>query len=196
MGGVDVSIFGAIAVALGLWIILEHTATGRRLYAAGFNPEAARLANIRTDRLRFCALITSAGIAGFAGIVLASQLGAGSTTAGTSYLLPAYAAAFVGATQFKGGRPNAWGTVVAVLMLGTGILGLGLANAPSFSANLFTGIVMIVAIAAVGVERRTLQQGRTTGPRNFRSVLRLRGSRSELVPFVRHNTIRDVPDEE
>ena len=110
---------------------MEYSATGRRLYATGFNPDAARLANIRVDRLRFCSLMVSATIAGLAGICLASSLSAGSPSAGTPYLLPAFASVFVGATQFKNGRFNAWGTVVAVLMLGTGTIGLGLASAPA-----------------------------------------------------------------
>ena len=55
------------------------------------------------------------------------SLGSGSPTAGTPYLLPAFAAAFLGATQLKNGRFNAGGTIIAVLLLGTGTTGLALA---------------------------------------------------------------------
>jgi ribose transport system permease protein len=147
-------VFWALALAVVLWIFMEYAATGRRLYATGFNIEAARLANIRVNRLRFGALLTSAAIAGFAGVMLASSLSAGSPTAGSSYLLPAFAAAFVGATQFKSGRFNAWGTIVAVLMLGTGVVGLGLASAPLWAAQMFTGVVLLAALAATGFQQR------------------------------------------
>src|SRR5579859_4966551 len=50
-------LFWALALAVVLWIFMEYAATGRRLYATGFNMEAARLANIRVNRLRFCALL-------------------------------------------------------------------------------------------------------------------------------------------
>jgi ribose transport system permease protein len=55
---------------------------------------------------------------------------------------------FVGATVFKQGRFNAWGTIVAVLMLGTGTVGLGLVAAPLWAADMFTGVVLIAALSA------------------------------------------------
>jgi ribose transport system permease protein len=162
-GGITLPVFYAIALALVLWVGLEYTATGRRLYAVGFNTEAARLANIRIARLRFGSLLVSAIVSGFAGIVLAAQDAAGSTTAGTPYLLLAYATVFVGATQFKNGRFNAWGTLVAVLMLGTGVTGLGLAAAPSWAPDMFTGVVLIGALGATALQRRRLRGGGSSG---------------------------------
>jgi ribose transport system permease protein len=162
ISGVTLPVFYAIAAALGIWYLLEHTATGRRLYATGFNPDAARLAGVRTDRLRFMSLIASGGLAGATGIVLASTIQSGSPSAGTPYLLPAFAAAFLGATQLKHGRFNAWGTIIAVLLLGTGTTGLGLANAPQWAANMFVGVVLIASLAVTGLQRRA-----TTGTRRF-----------------------------
>ena len=159
--GIIYPVFFALVIAVGLWLFMEYAATGRRLYATGFNPDAARLANIRVDRLRFCSLLVSATIAGFAGVCLASSLSAGSPSAGTPYLLPAFASVFVGATQFKNGRFNAWGTVIAVLMLGTGTIGLGLASAPPWAADMFTGVVLLAALGATGLQRRSLRAGRS-----------------------------------
>jgi ribose transport system permease protein len=163
INGIIYPVIYALIIAIALWLFMEYSATGRRLYATGFNPDAARLASIRVDRLRFCSLLVSAGISGFAGICLASSLSAGSPTAGTPYLLPAFAAVFVGATQLKNGRFNAWGTVVAVLMLGTGTIGLGLATAPAWAADMFTGVVLLAALGATGLQRRLLKAGRTAG---------------------------------
>lgn len=150
-GGLIYPVFYALAIAVVLWLLMEHTPVGRKFYATGFNIEAAKLANIRVNRLRFISLLVSSGIAGFAGICLASSLSAGSPSAGTSYLLPAFAAVFVGATQFKQGRFNAWGTVLAVIMLGTGTIGLGLAGAPPWASNTFTGVVLLVALSVGGM---------------------------------------------
>ena len=153
--GITLPVFYALVVAFAIWYLLEHTATGRRLYATGFNPDAARLAGVRSTRLRFIvADRRPALLAGVAGIVLASTLGSGSPTAGTPYLLPAFAAAFLGATQLKHGRFNAWGTIIAVLLLGTGTTGLGLASAPQWAANMFVGVVLIAALAVTGIQRR------------------------------------------
>jgi ribose transport system permease protein len=160
VGGITLGVFYCAVVALAIWYLLEHTATGRRLYATGFNPDAARLAGVRVDRLRFLSLVASGGLAGATGIILASTLGSGSPTAGTPYLLPAFAAAFLGATQLKHGRFNAGGTLIAVLLLGTGVTGLALANAPQWAGDMFVGVVLIASLALTGVQRRT-----TTGRR-------------------------------
>jgi len=152
---ITVAVFYMFAIAVALWFLLEQTATGRRMYASGFNERAARLARIRVDRLRFISLMISATIAGFAGIVLASVIESGSPSAGTSYLLPAFAAAFLGATQLRGGRFNAIGTLIAVLLLGTGTTGLSLAAAPAWSEDMFTGVVLIAALAITGVQQRS-----------------------------------------
>jgi ribose transport system permease protein len=153
--GVTLGVVYCVVVAVAIWYLLEHTATGRRLYATGFNPDAARLAGVRIDRLRFASLVASGGLAGATGIVLASTLGSGSPSAGTPYLLPAFAAAFLGATQLKHGRFNAGGTIIAVLLLGTGVTGLGLANAPQWAGDMFVGVVLIAALALTGLQRRS-----------------------------------------
>jgi ribose transport system permease protein len=147
-------VFYALVFALAIWYVQEHMATGRRIYATGFNREATRLASVRTARLQFGALITSALLAGITGVVLASNIGSGSPTAGTSYLLPAFAAVFLGATQLKSGRFNAWGTIIAVLLLGTLTTGLGLAGADQWVQQFATGVVLIAALALTGFQVR------------------------------------------
>ena len=155
VGGVTLPVLYLAVVAAVIWYLLEHTATGRRLYATGFNPDAARLAGVPVDRLRFMSLLVSGGLSGATGIVLASILGSGSPTGGSPYLLPAFAAVFLGATQLKHGRFNAGGTIIAVLLLGTGTTGLALAAAPQWSQAMFVGVVLIAALAVTGIQRRT-----------------------------------------
>jgi ribose transport system permease protein len=154
VSGFTLPVAYVLVVAIAMWFLLEHTATGRRLYATGFNPDAAKLAGVRTDRLRFMSLVVSGSLAGAAGLVLASTIGSGDPSVGTSYLLPAFAAAFLGATQLKHGRFNAFGTLIAVLLLGTGTTGLALANAPQWSADMFVGVVLIASLAVTGIQRR------------------------------------------
>jgi ribose transport system permease protein len=153
--GFTLPVVYVLVVAIAMWFVLEHTATGRRLYATGFNPDAAKLAGVRVDRLRFVSLVVSGSLAGATGLILASTVGSGDPTAGTAYLLPAFAAAFLGATQLKHGRFNAFGTLIAVLLLGTGTTGLGLANAPQWAADMFVGVVLIASLAVTGIQRRS-----------------------------------------
>jgi ribose transport system permease protein len=159
ISGVTLPVFYTLVIAAVIWYVLEATATGRRLYATGFNERTARLAGVRTDRLRFGSLFASAFVGGVAGIVLASIIGSGDPTAGPPYLLSAFAAAFLGATQLRGGRFNPPGTLIAILLLGPGVTGLGLAAQPQWTQNMFTGVVLIAALAATGAQRRGKARG-------------------------------------
>jgi ribose transport system permease protein len=159
VGGITLPVVYVLVVAVAIWFVLEHTATGRRLYATGFNPESARLAGVKTAKLRFSSLIVSALLAGAAGVVLASTLESGDPQAGVPYLLSAYAAAFLGASQLRPGRFNAWGAMIAVLLLGTGTIGLGLITAPNWAPSMFTGVVLIAALGITGANRRALRIG-------------------------------------
>ena len=77
----------------------------------------------------------------------ASNLGSGSPTAGNNYLLPAFAAVFLGATQLKNGRFNAWGTIIAVLLLGTGTTGPASQDSPHHSRNEIPQRIMELSLA-------------------------------------------------
>jgi ribose transport system permease protein len=154
VAGFTLPVYYALGLAVVLWYLMSHTATGRRLYATGFNKNASRLAGLPADRLQFCALVSSSTIAGAAGIVFASSVDGGQPNGGTAYLLPAFAAVFLGATQLTPGRFNSWGTLIAVALLGVGITGLGLANEPEWSQSAFVGVVLIAALGITGAERR------------------------------------------
>ena len=138
--------FAVIAVAL--WYFLNYRPSGRYLYAVGSNMTAARLAGLKVMRLQWTGLIASATVASFAGAVFAAQLGNSPSDAGSPYLLPAFSAAFLGATQVRPGRFNVWGTVIAIYLLAIGVKGLELKwPADSWISDLFEGLVLIVAVA-------------------------------------------------
>ncbi len=158
--GIPIQVYYLAAVALILWYALEHTPVGRYLYAAGANAKAARLSGVNVVRLQWGALITSGVLASLAGVVLTQQLASAAFGAGDPYLLPAYAAAFLGSTQIKPGRFNVLGTVVAMYMLAIGIKGLQL-RFPQYPwiADLVEGIILLLAVGiAVQSARRRARQ--------------------------------------
>lgn len=152
LGGIEVPVFLTLAVAIVLWYTQKYTVTGRRIYALGFNERGSALVGIHTARLKFAALLISGTVAGIAGILLTSSVSSGTPGIGSPYLLNAYAAAFLGATQF-GGRFNAWGTVFAVILLGTGTSGLYLVGGAAWTQSMFTGVVLLLALGASNLER-------------------------------------------
>ena len=158
--GIPITVFFLAVVALVLWYVLDHTPVGRYLYAAGANQKAARLSGVNVVRLQWGALITSGVLAALAGVVLTMQLASAAFGAGDPYLLPAYAAAFLGSTQIKPGRFNVLGTVIAMYMLAIGVKGLQL-RFPQYPwiADLVEGIILLLAVGiAVKSARRRARQ--------------------------------------
>ena len=148
-----------ILVGLAVWYVLERTVAGRWVYATGGNAEAARLAGVRTTRVITAAFLASGAIAAFAGVVASAELQVGEASIGPPYLLPAFASVFLGATQFKAGRINVWGTVLASYTLAVGVQGFLLAGAASWVANVFDGVALAVA---VGLSARRANAARTS----------------------------------
>jgi ribose transport system permease protein len=127
--GVADPVWFMLVIAVLVWFVLQRTTLGRRVYATGGNPSAARLAGVRTNAVMVGVLVACGAIAAVSGSLISAQLATGDPTVGPAYLLPAYAAAFLGSTQFRGARYNVWGAVVAVYVLAIGVKGLQLAGA-------------------------------------------------------------------
>jgi ribose transport system permease protein len=144
--GVTLPVVYLVVLAVVLWYMLEYTPVGRRMYATGGNPEVARLAGVRTNRLVFTSLLTSAVIASIAGLALTATQSVASPDTGPSYLLPAFTAAFLGATQVKPGAFNIPGTVIAIYVLATGVQGLLLIGAPFWLPDAFDCVALILAV--------------------------------------------------
>jgi galactofuranose transport system permease protein len=105
------------AFALG-WLVLNHTRFGRHVYSLGDNEEAARLMGLNVGRVTMGVYALSGALAGLAGVVLASRLGAGQPVAGLGWELDAIAAVVVGGTLLTGGQGSVVSTLIGVLLLG------------------------------------------------------------------------------
>ena len=151
--GLAIPVWFMLGLGIFGWYVLERTPLGRRVYATGGNINAARLSGVRTTRVIICTLAACGVMAACAGILQTATIATGDPTVGPGFLLPAYAAAFLGSTQFRGGRYNIWGTVLAVYVLATGVEGLQLAGAPVWIPSLFDGLALLIAVAMAKSER-------------------------------------------
>jgi ribose transport system permease protein len=152
--GIPLEFFYGLGLCLAIWYVFEFTPLGRRMLFVGRGRNVARLAGVAVARLRWGGLIASGVIAALAGALYAGTTGAADPTSGTSYLLPAFAAAFLGSTTIMPGRFNPWGALIAVYTLATGITGLQLLGVPSFVQNLFYGGALVIAVALSQLARR------------------------------------------
>lgn len=150
-----VAIIAAVLAVL-TWYLLERTPMGRRVHAAGANPDAARLSGVHTGRIVLVSFVACGVLSSLAGVLVAAKIGLVSPTVGPPYLLPAFAACFLGSTQVWVGRFNVGGTLVAILLLATGIKGLQLSGGQLWLTDLFNGVALVVAvtIAVVAARRR------------------------------------------
>jgi len=144
--GIPLEFYYAILICVIVWYLFEYTAVGRRILFVGRGREVARLSGIRADRVRRGCLVASSFLGALAGVMYAGTIGAADPQSGLSYLLPAFAAAFLGATTIVPGRFNPWGATLSVYFLVTGITGLTFLGIRTFVQELFYGGALVVAV--------------------------------------------------
>ena len=88
------------------------------------------------------------------GLLLASRVGSGQVNAGDGYLLNSMAAVFLGSAALRDGEFHIVGTFIGVLTVGVGFNGLAILGAPTFVQFIFSGTLLIVAVALSTVARR------------------------------------------
>lgn len=163
--GITSAVWMMLVVAAIAWYLLECTPAGRKVYATGGNRDAARLAGVNTTMVTVVTLAACGGIAALAGVLQTSRIATGDPTVGPGFLLPAFAAAFLGSTQFKDGRYNIWGAVLSVYVLATGVKGLQLAGAPVWIPELFNGVALLLAVGMAVRHHAKAAKGRTSKSR-------------------------------
>ncbi|WP_183407906.1 ABC transporter permease [Nocardioides marmoriginsengisoli] len=157
--GVPNPIVLVIVLALVVFYVLEYTPLGRMVYATGAGREPARLAGVPTDRILFLAFVISAVCASLAGLLYTSRIGTGQPDVGGQYLLPCYAAAFLGSTMIKPGRFNVLGLLVGLGILAIGINGLQLEGIPFWMISTFQGGALILAVVFAKVRTQKTAAG-------------------------------------
>lgn len=154
LGQVPVIVVIMLAVTVVVQLFLSLTKHGRRMYAIGGNPQAARLSGIRTVRYRVAAYVISALLASLGGILLASRIGSSQVNAGGGYLMDAVAAAYIGFSLAGSGKPNALGTLVGAVILGVLQNGLVMLSVPYYAMDIIKGLVLALALAITYIQKR------------------------------------------
>ena len=154
--GVPYAFWYGLVLTLVFFYVYSFTPLGRYLYFVGSNRQVSKLSGIPVSLIRAGSLMASAIVASIAGIVLAGVLGGSGPNIASGYLLPAFAAVFLGATAISPGRFNPLGTFIAVYFLITGITGLELLGYSGWVENVFYGasLVLAVALSRLAARRR------------------------------------------
>ena len=135
-------------------MILRRTVFGQHLYATGGNAEAARLAGIRTTRVRIASFAISGMSAGLAAILLLSWVRLAKPDTGTGYELDAIAACVVGGVSLQGGAGSVLGAALGALLLQSLGTLITMSRFPDEYRNLVTGAVILTFATADAMARR------------------------------------------
>ena len=143
-----------IAAGMAMWVLMQYTTSGRYLKATGANREAARLAGVNVRREVIRAFVISGLLAALAGIMLGAIQGSAAPQVGTSFLLPAFAAAFVSTVVFSTGHFTVWGTIVGGIFIVWVNQGLIIGGLPVTWTDVVNGAVLITVVALSRIMRR------------------------------------------
>lgn len=148
LAGLPIPAVIMILVYIAAHVVLTRTRFGRYVYAVGGNPEAARLAGIRTNRVLVEVYVICGILTALSGILLASRLTSGQPNAGLMYELDVIAAVVVGGTSLNGGRGTIVGTFIGSMLIGVLRNGLNLLDVESYVQQVVVGVVILLAVMA------------------------------------------------
>jgi ribose transport system permease protein len=149
-GRIPIAFFVLLGVAAAAQLLLSWTSFGRKIYAIGVNPRAARLSGLGVERTLVLAYVICGVTAAMGGLMLSGYIGIGDNTSGQGAELDAIAAVVIGGTALAGGRGSVIGTIGGVLLLALLYNLLVIMNIAQSGRLMLQGAVIIVAAAVYG----------------------------------------------
>lgn len=136
-----------LILAAIFYFILHHTSFGRRVYAIGNNPVAARFSGVRVQRIKFVLFCLTGLMSGVAAILLTSRLASTRPSIAFGWELEVVTMVVLGGVAILGGAGSIPGVVLAAIIMGLVTFGLGLLNVPGIVMSIFIGALLIGVIA-------------------------------------------------
>jgi rhamnose transport system permease protein len=156
--GIPSMVIFAVVVALIFYYFLNHTRTGRQIYAVGSNPAAAQLAGIRVNRIIFLVFALSGALYGMAGVLWVSRYANAANNTGMGWELQSIAAAVIGGVSVFGGTGTVPGVLLGSFLLGIINNAVNLVGISPFWKQVMYGVVILLAVIADSLISRRLQR--------------------------------------
>lgn len=159
IGGVSISLIFLLLLTVLAWGLLRFTRLGSNIYSVGGNPDAAKLAGIRTARTVIVAHVLCSLCAAIAGLYLASRLGSGAPWIGRDgvYDLESIAVVVIGGTALSGGRGGIWGTLMGVMIFSLIDSIFNVAGVDAFAKQIMRGVIIVGAVAFYAARSRRIE---------------------------------------
>jgi ribose/xylose/arabinose/galactoside ABC-type transport system permease subunit len=146
IGPVPVPVIIFLVFSVLAFIVLRYTRYGRRVYAVGGNPEAARLSGLSVNNIILSVYVITGFFAGLSGFLLSSRLNSAEQVAGVGYELTVIAGVVIGGTSLFGGEGGIFGTVIGILLIGVLNNGLTLMNVSPYYQQILVGLIIVLAV--------------------------------------------------
>lgn len=144
-----------IVLAILFSVFLGRTIIGRRIYAIGGNEEATKVSGVNVHRVKIIVYCLCGLLAAISGIVTTSRLGVAQSTSGIGYELDVIAAVIIGGASLSGGKGTTLGAILGAAIMGVLRNGLILLNVSAYWQQSVLGFVILVAIAADQLRKKT-----------------------------------------
>lgn len=145
-GAIPLNVVIMIVVVVIAGFIMNKTSIGRKVYAAGDNPEAGRLAGLNVGRIKVLSFTAAGVLVGISAILLASRAGSADSSTGTGIEFTGITACVLSGVALKGGEGTLWKVIVAVFVLGVLSNGMQLINLGTYPQYIAKGLIMLVSL--------------------------------------------------
>ncbi len=135
-----------ILVFIGVAIVMNRMRFGREVYAVGGNQESSRLSGINVKKVKIVIMMVVQILAAFAGIILSSQVMAGSPQFGRGYEMDIISAVIIGGASLNGGIGKTWGTFIGIIFLGVILNGMTLLGVDDYVKYIVRGSIILIAV--------------------------------------------------
>ncbi len=144
--GIPVPVLIAIVAIAAMWILMNRTRSGARIYAIGGNIKAANLSGINTKRTLFLAYILCALLASVAGVLLTARVESGETNLGGTIALESIAACVIAGVSLRGGIGRVESVVLGAFFIVLVQNGMNLMQIGSYMQMVLLGSLLILAV--------------------------------------------------
>ncbi len=145
-GWLPLNVVIMVVLVLIVGFVMGKTAVGRKVYAAGDNPEAARLAGLNVGKIKVLSFTVAGVLVGISAILLASRAGSADSGTGVGIEFTGITACVLSGVALKGGEGTLWKVIVAVFVLGVLANGMQLINLGTYPQYIAKGVIMLVSL--------------------------------------------------
>jgi rhamnose transport system permease protein len=164
--GIPFILIAFIVMAVIFGLLLHKTTFGRRVYAIGNNPTAARFSGVQVDKIKIIVFTLAGIMAAITALFLTSRMGSTRPNVATGYELDVIAMVVLGGISTAGGKGRMLGAIIAVFLIGFLRNGLGLINMPAQVLMIIIGLLLIFAVMVPNLKPKAKTKSRSSKSRS------------------------------